>query len=144
MDIEELKGALESVLGAEDVAPENQEKVRENMETISGIVSTVELAYEDGIGWDDITVIGELVGPIMNLASSFDDFEGLSRRQFVIEVVWLIYKTIDTYPDGNRNNVNVPYLIGPIESRFERAIIAFATGMAVDALYKRMKNGGEV
>lgn len=148
MGMENLQGALGSVLGMlkdqDSVSPENHEKVAANLATISSIVETVELAAEDGISWDDITVIGELVGPVMELASSFDDYEGMSKRQFVIEVIWLIYKTIDTYPNGNANNVNIPYLIGPIERKFERAVIAFATGMAVDALFKRMRKAGEV
>lgn len=140
---EVLSSALEVLGNQKTVSPENHEKVRENLETISGIVQTVELAAEDGIGWDDMTVIGELVGPIMALASGFDDYEGLSKKQFVVEAVWLIYKTIDTYP-GNRNNVDVPYLIGPFERKFERAVIGFAAGMAVDALFKRMRKSGEV
>jgi hypothetical protein len=76
----------------------------------------------------------------MKLASTFEDYAGEDKKRFVIEVVNLVYRTIDTYPTGKENNINIPFVMGSLERRIERGILEFAVGMAVDAVYKGWKN----
>jgi hypothetical protein len=128
-----------STMVAEDAA-----KVRENTDEINTIIEIIVDVFGDGLQLSDITAIGKAVGPAMKLAAGFDDYEGADKKRFVIELVWLVYRTIDTYPSGNSNNINIPFVMGTIERKIERGIITFAAGMAVDALYDRMKESDEV
>jgi hypothetical protein len=145
-DIEEVKDlflkAVENV--KDEMTSEDAQKVREHTGEIHKIIEAVLDVFGDGLQLGDVTRIGEIVGPVMKLAASFQDYEGLEKKRFVIEVVWLVYRTVDTYPDGNRNNINIPFVMGGIERKLERGLVAFAAGMAVDALYKRMKASEEV
>jgi len=145
-NIEEIKDLfLKAVEDVKDgMASEDVAKVKENTDSINRIISAVLDVFGDGLQLNDVTKIGQIVGPVMKLASTFDDYEGLDKKRFVIEVVWLVYRTVDTYPDGNHNNINIPFVMGGIERKLERGLLAFAAGMAVDALYKRMKENDEV
>ena len=138
-----MKALLEQI-GANEASPENVAKVNENIAEVAKVVSTVEVAISDGLQWSDVSVIGKIVPDVMRMAAGFKDYGGLARRDFVIEVVWLVYRLVDTFPDGKRNNINIPFLAGSFERRMERAVVAFAAGMAVDGLYGRMKDDGEV
>mgnify|MGYP006284256227 CR=1 FL=1 len=145
-DIEGIKNLfMEMVEGARDaMAPEDAAKVRENVESINRIVSAVVDVFSDGLQLEDVTSIGKVVAPLMKLAAGFEDYEGLEKKRFVVEVVWLVYRAVDTYPDGNRNNINIPFVMGGVERRVERGLVSFAAGMAVDALYRRMREDDEV
>ena len=145
-DIEKIKDSfLKTVEGVKSgMVSEDVEKVRENTDEINKIIAVVLDVFGDGLQLNDVTRIGEIIGPVMKLASSFDDYDGSSKKRFVIEVVWLVYRTVDTYPDGNHNNINIPFVMGALERKLERGILSFAAGMAVDALYGRMKEGNEV
>jgi len=139
---EEIKDLF--LKAVEDIKDEDVQKVREHTEEIHNIIGAVLDVFGDGLQLNDVTRIGEIVGPVMKLAASFKDYKGQEKKQFVIEVVWLVYRTVDTYPDGNHNNINIPFVFGSIERKLERGILSFSAGMAVDALYGRMKEGGEV
>jgi hypothetical protein len=123
---------------------EDVQKVRENTGVINDIIKVVLDVFGDGLQLSDVTRIGEIVGPVMKLAASFKDYKGLDKKRFVIEVVWLVYRTVDTYPDGNRNNINIPFVMGSIERKLEERLLSFGAGMAVDALYNRMREADEV
>lgn len=146
MDMNEIQSIVETTFEtvSSEMVPEDIERVRDHMTIIVELIASVDKVFGDGLQWDDITHIGEIVSPLMKLASSFYEYEGLDKKRFVIEVMWLVYRTIDTYPDGNRNNINIPLAIGVWERRIERAVISLSVGMAVEALYKRMKANGEV
>jgi hypothetical protein len=136
---------MEVMEGAEaDLGPEDRMKVNQNVGLILDVVKGVHEVFGDGLQLSDAAHIGKIVAPLMRLAASFLDYEGMDKRRFVSEVVWLVYKTIDTYPDGQRNNINIPFLFGVWERKIERGMVHFAAQMAVDALYDRMKADGEV
>lgn len=120
------------------------DKVNDNIEKVEKIIEIVLDVFGDGLQLSDITALGKAVAPAMVLAKGFDDYDGADKKRFVTELVWLVYRTVDTYPDGNGNNINVPWAFGGIETRIERFMVTFAAGMAVDALYGRMKKEGEV
>lgn len=134
--------SLDSVkdgMNSEDVA-----KVQENSEQVNAIIEIIMDVFGDGLQLSDITSLGKAIAPAMKLAAGFDDYQGADKKRFVIELVWLVYRTIDTYPDGNANNINIPFVMGTIERKIERGIVAFAAGMAVDAVYDKLKENGEV
>ena len=145
-DIEKIKGLLlDTMEGVKDeMTSEDVQKVREHTTELNRIIEAVLEVFGDGLQLEDVTKIGQIVGPVMKLAASFKDYAGTDKKRFVIEVVWLVYRTVDTYPDGNRNNINIPFVFGSVERKLERGILSFAAGMAVDALYKRMKGDDEV
>ena len=129
----------ESEIGAEDV-----EKINENIDEVIRVVTQVCDLIKEGPELSDVSKIGQAVAPAMKWASEFKEYEGEQKRQFVIDLVWLIYRTIDTLPDGKGNNVNIPIVFGSLERRAERAFVHFAVGVAVDALFDRMRKQGEV
>ena len=128
----------------EGMASEDAAKVYEHLEQITAIIGEVQDVFGDGFQLADMTKLGKIVAPVMMMAASFKDYEGMSKKRFVTEVVWLVYRMVDTWPDGNHNNINIPFVFGIIERKLERGFVVFAAGMAVDALYNRMKEGGEV
>jgi len=145
-DIEGIKDLFMKVVdNAKDVmVPEDAAMVRKNAESINRIIGVVIDVFADGLQLEDATSIGRVVAPLMKLAAGFKDYKGLEKKRFVVEVVWLVYRAVDTYPDGNRNNINIPFVMGGIERKVERGLVSFAAGMAVDALYRRMKKDDEV
>jgi hypothetical protein len=127
-----------------EMASEDAQKVLEHVTEIQGLAVAVQDIFRDGLQLSDLSKLGTIVGPLMQLAASFEEYKGLDKKRFVTEAVWLVYRTIDTWPDGNHNNINVPFVFGTFERKLERGVVCFAAGMAVDALYGRMKSGGEV
>ena len=125
------------------VPPEDVELIDENIVEIAKVTSILGEAFGDGLQWSDVTVIGEVVAPLMAIAKNLEE-TGSEKKAFVVNAVWLVYRAIDTWPDGKHNNVNLPFVIGPLERRVEHMVVTFAAGMAVDALYRRMKIAGEV
>lgn len=145
-DIEKVKEVFGKVFESfkDDMNDADAAKVREYSDDINGIIESVVDVFSDGLQLEDVTKIGEIVGPVMKLAASFNDYSGEEKKRFVQEVLWLVYRTVDTYPDGNRNNINIPFVMGSLELKLERGLLMFASGMAIDALYKRMKKDDEV
>lgn len=147
MDKDKLKEMLNDALGnlkGDTVSPENAAKFEEHLEAIAGIVAELKLAFGDGLDLSDFEVVGQAVGPIMELASDFSDYEGAQKKDFVKEVVWTIYNTVDKGESGDENNINLPWLVGGIETKFEKWAIKAMAGFAVDALFKRLRDADEV
>lgn len=126
------------------IKAEDKIKMETYVEQLTVIIQDVVRTVEDGLQLSDLTALGGVVEPLMRLAASFQDYAGPDKRRWVIEAVWLAYRVADTYPDGKHNNINIPILWGELERRVERSIISFGAGMAIDALYGRMKADGEV
>ncbi len=126
------------------MATEDAAKVQEHVAEIQELIAALIDVFGDGVQISDMSKIGLIIEPLMKLAAAFSDYKGLDKRRFVIEVSWLVYRTVDTYPDGNRNNIDIPFVFGPLERRVERIMVAFAVGMAMDALYGRLKAEGAV
>ena len=144
-DIEKIKDLFLKVMNAtQGMSPKDTEKIKGNLDAVNEIIAIIVDVFGDGLQLSDITAVGKAVGPAMKLAAGFEDYEGADKKRFVVEVIWLVYRTVDTYPDGNHNNINVPWVFGGIERKLEYAIVAFAAGMAVDALYDKLKENDEV
>ena len=138
--IERIENIVEHVgMESEDV-----EKVDGMVEEVAEIVGKVVPVIKDGLQWSDLGIIGKIVPDVMKLAARFDGYEGSDKKRFVVDVVWLIYRIVDTFPDGKRNNINLPVAMGFLERRIERAVVSFAAGMAVEAVFGRMRERGEV
>ena len=146
MDKDKLKELLTGMLGnlkGGDVSEGNASKFEEHLDTIGGIVETIKEAFGDGLDLSDLHVIGEIVGPIMKIAGSFNDYEGADKKQFVQEVVWTIYCAIDKGESGDENNINLPWIGGGLETKIEKWVVDFAAGTAVEAVYKHSKKSEE-
>jgi len=146
--IAELTGAfgkvLELVKGNDEVGETSYSQIAEKLPELAEIADMVSEALEDGFQFSDVVAFGKVVSPIMKLASKLGDLGGEAKKQFVVDAVWLTYKTLDGYPDGNANNINVPWLSGSVERRVERETITFCAEWAVNALYKDLKEKGDV
>lgn len=144
-DMQKIKDLFSKVISKRsDMTASDVEKVEQNSDKVEEVIGVVQGVFGDGLQLSDVTAIGNAVAPAMKLASGFKDYGGSDKKRFVVELVWLVYKTIDTYPDGKSNNINVPWVFGTLESKLEHSIVTLAAGMAVDALYDRMKKDEEV
>jgi hypothetical protein len=139
--LESLKKLIETALGADKkLLPDSDIlKIEEHIDEIVDIANSVIGIIDNKIEFGDLSKIGDVVEPLMTIASSFSEYKGEDKKRFVTEVVWLIYRAIDTYPDGNRNNINIPFVVGILERKIERAIIVTATSIIVDVIHRRLK-----
>jgi hypothetical protein len=144
MDIEiEKVNELLLKFSMRDVDSDDYKKIEAHSEEISAIIDKVLDIFGDGLQLNDITRIGEIIEPTMKLADTFEDYVGEDKKRFVTQVVNLIYKVIDTYPTGKENNINIPFVMGSLERKIESGILTFASGMAIDAIYKRWEDDRE-
>lgn len=139
IETEKVKELIQKLIEAGDFVSEDAAKLEAHTDEINDIIDNVLDIFGDGLQLDDITHLGNIVEPIMRLASTFNDYAGEDRKRFVIEVVCLVYKTIDTYPTGTENNINIPFVMGGLERKIERGLLTFAAGMAVEAVYAKYK-----
>jgi hypothetical protein len=147
MDMDAIRESLSKAIGligdAGGVSAQNLAEMGEQQEKLLAIVVTVGDIFGDGLQLSDVAAVGKVVPDIMKLVKDLD-WPGSDKKEFVIDAVWLVYKTVDTYPDGKQNNVNIPFLMGSWETKVERAFISFAAGMAVDAVFDRLRKDDEV
>ena len=111
---------------------------------LAGIAETLEVAVEDGVGWEDVAVLAKLAGPIMKLAALIEEMTGEQKKAFVIDAMWLTYRTADGYPDGKQNNINVPLVFGSAEHKLEEKAVRMAAEWCVNALYDHLREKGDV
>jgi len=146
-DMEKIKELAADLVGRmrdEDVVEEDVSKVNENMQAILETVDIFHDIFGDGLQLTDVAKVGKAVEPLMKLAAGLEGYRGEDKRRFVTEMVWLMYRLVDTYPDGKHNNVNLPFVMGGLERKVERMIIGFAANMVVDALFDRLREEGDV
>jgi hypothetical protein len=144
IEIAKAKELLNKIIEKGDVAEKNIFKFEEHTDEIVNIIDKVLDVFGDGLQLNDVTRIGEIIEPAIKLAATFEDYAGEDKRQFVIELVNIVYRVVDTYPTGKENNINIPFVMGALERKIEHGILTFAAGMAVDAVYKKMKDNEEV
>ena len=146
MDLSNIKDAFETVLEIVkgDIEDTSYGKIKQQIPEFVELVDTIAPALADGLDFGDMVVLAQIVEPLMVIAGKVGDYTGKEKKQFVIDAIWLTYRTIDTYPDGTKNNINIPFLWGRGEERFERKIVTLAAGWAINGLYKRMKKDGDV
>jgi len=96
----------------------------------------------DGFQFTDVISMYKFIGPLMSMAKEVEELSNEQKEQFVVDAVWFVYKTVDTYPDGESNRINVPLLFGSMETAFEKKVLDFATRSAVKAVYGFGKEHG--
>jgi hypothetical protein len=116
--------------------------LEQKMPIIQAIADEAVDILADGFQWEDVLSMYQIIGPLMNIAGDIEELDDKAKEQFVVDAVWLIYKTIDTYPDGESNRINIPVLFGGLETAFEKKALDFATRAAVNAVYKFAKDQG--
>ena len=118
------------------------EVLEQRLPEIRKIADEVIDIMSDGFQFSDVISMFEFIGPLMSLAKEIEEFSGIQKEQFVVDAVWFIYKTVDTYPDGESNRINIPLLFGAMETSFEKKALDFATRSAVKAVYSFAKEKG--
>lgn len=92
------------------------------------ISKEVEEILSDGFQWSDIgQIIGSVVPGLMDVANYLSEKSGKEKKEYVVDVVWVIYESIDP---------NIPWLPDFIEKYVERSAIRSITEAAVEAVYK--------
>jgi len=106
----------------------------EQLPDIAKIADDVIDILKDGWQFSDVVDFFEVVGPLLDLANNITGMDDEQKDQFVVDAVYMIYQTVDTYPDGNSNNIDVPYVFGGIETGLEKRVIEFAARSALKAI----------
>ena len=142
--LKELIASAVSDKGLGDTTELSYTAMANRIPELAGIAETLEVAIEDGIGWDDLKVMALLVEPAMKLAAGIEEMAGAQKEAFVVDAIWLTYRTVDTYPDGNSNNINIPIVFGSAERKLEERAVRFGAHWCVTALFRRLRKDGEV
>ena len=108
--------------------------LNEQLPDIAKIADDVIDILKDGWQFSDVVDFFEVVGPLLDLANNITGMDDEQKDQFVVDAVYMIYQTVDTYPDGNSNNIDVPYVFGGIETGLEKRVIEFAARSALKAI----------
>jgi hypothetical protein len=115
-------------------------------QTFAGMASDVVASVKDGFSITDIMLIAKLVPEIMGIAKDIEGVDGETKKQFVVDSVYLVYRSIDSGPDGKQNRIKVPFLgwlsyvgITAAEEKIERTLLKLATEFAVEGVYTLMK-----
>ena len=116
--------------------------LEERMAEIQAIADQAIDIMADGFQWSDVISMFKFIGPLMDLAKEIEHFSGKQKEDFVVDAVWFIYKTVDTYPDGESNRINIPVLFGALETAAEKKFLDFSTRAAVKAVYSFGKKKG--
>lgn len=142
---EKFQSVLEKLLEERaDNLPVDEAYFKENFPELAGMVAITLENIGDGWRWRDLLSLATLIPGIMRMASKIKDLPGEKKKQFCVETVWLVYRAVDTYPDGSGNNINIPFVFGRFEIALERKFIEFGTEVAVEALYPLLKKSGDV
>jgi hypothetical protein len=140
MAIKDWDGMAARVDRSVDV-PDNAEVINEKMEEIVAIADDVIDIVKDGWQYSDIVSFFEVVSPLLKLAGTIStEWDEEKQDQFIVDTIYLIYQTVDTYPDGNQNRINIPLLFGGVERSFEKKALEFMTRAALKALRSHLKN----
>ena len=120
-----------------EVKDASYEEIIKRLPQLAEITGILGPALEDGFQAKDLSAFGKCVEPFMELADDVNSFTGPQKKQFVIDAVWFAFRTLDTYPDGKQNNINLPILSGRWEKAVERRLVIISVGWVVEALYDR-------
>jgi hypothetical protein len=118
---------------------ENSSVINEKLEDIVKIADDVIDILKDGWQYSDIVDFFEVVGPLLKIADEInEDWDEAKKDQFMVDTIYLIYKTVDTYPDGKQNRINIPVLFGGLEEGFEKKMLEFMTRAALKAIRSKI------
>ena len=115
------------------------EKLEEKLPEISKIANEVVDILADGWQWDDAASLGKLVKPVMEMAATITDYSGEQKKQFVVDALWLVYRTVDGGPDGTENRIDIPILFGSLERGLEKKAVSFAVEFAIFGLFDHLR-----
>jgi len=98
---------------------------------------------KDGWQLGDVVEFFEVIGPLLELVNDMSELDEEQKDQFIVDAVWMIYQTVDTYPDGNQNNIDIPIVFGGIERGLEKKAVDFAARSSIKAIraWIAKKNG---
>lgn len=108
--------------------------LQEKMPEIQKIADDTIDILKDGWQFSDVVDFFKVIGPLLDLVEDISEWDEDKKEDFVVAAMYFIYQTIDTYPDGKQNNINIPFLFGGIERKFEERALEFATRSAIRAL----------
>lgn len=94
---------------------------------------------EDGVSFSDIQEISKMVPQFIGLTDKIDNIDEEEQKKIVRDIVLLIYVALDRGEDGKQNNIDIPFVFGPIERKVELTIIDLVTKSVVNAVYDYMK-----
>lgn len=140
MSKQEWSKSLKSVVQKTETS--NKNILEEHIDEISSIADEVIDILADGFQWADIISFFKVVSPLMELTEKIDQYNGEEKEQFVVDAVWMIYETVDTYPDGESNRINIPILFGGLEKKFEKEMVNFVARAAIKAVHAFGKEKG--
>ena len=110
------------------------------------MASDVVAATQDGFNLSDVMLIAKLIPEIMTIAKSIEGASGEDKKNFTVDAVYLIYRSVDSGPDGKQNRIKVPFIswlsfvgITSTEEKVERALIKMATEFAIEGIYTVLK-----
>jgi len=99
--------------------------VQNNLTLVKEIGRKADL--DQGLEWKDVAgILGKLVPELMDVATTFKELEGQAKREFVVDCLWVLYKTIDP---------NIPWIPEPMETKLERLVVTRLGEAAVEAAY---------
>ena len=138
-----LELVLDSMKEAGHFSSEEMSAFKESHPKVESIVHKVVDAWSDGLNWNDLLVLGELVPDLMRFVSDFPA-SGPAKRKVVKDTIWAVYRALDTCPDGNQNNIDLPVVFGALERKVEEMIVGFAVDMVIGSHFDKMREKGEV
>ena len=142
MKLDKLKNLFGKFLpgkGKGEVKDVNYEELASRIPQLAEIAQILTEALEDGFQLSDLGVLAKIIGPCMELADEIEKFSGKEKKEFVLDAAWLTYRTIDTYPDGKQNNINLPMMAGGFERAVERRLVRACAQWAIEAVYDQRK-----
>lgn len=116
------------------------------MPEFSAMANAVVAAIGDGFQFSDLSAFSKIIVRVMEIANEIGGMTGEEKRDFVVDVIWLLYHEIDTGPDGSANRIMVPGLnwlsavgITSTEEAVERYVLGMSTRFAIDTVYPFFK-----
>lgn len=105
----------------------NRVTMEQSLQRIEELIASMKGLLDDGFQWKDVAnAIGMVVPGLMKIAEDLEDKTGEEKKAFVVDAVWVIYKTVDP---------NIPWIPEPFETQIEFTIVNEVTSGAVEAVY---------
>ena len=118
----------------------NKEKVKAIADALADLVQKVGSTVKDGVSFEDLKVIPELIPPVMSLVENIPGLTGADKKQLAVEIIWIIYKAIDTWPDGTGNRIRIPEFLmnitGKTEEELEYTLVRSSASLLIELGHK--------
>jgi len=133
-------------LAYESLRAENavSDYVGELLVDIYNMSDEVVQTFADGFSFGDITQLGSIVPAFMKRVESIEGLSGENKKALVRDMVLVVYTAIDRGPDGNQNNIDIPFVFGGIERKAELFALNLAVNFVIDGLFNYMQSKGDI